>query len=589
VTALLAISDDEFGALASGAEDAHVIPALQAGQYSKRAHLLRAVLDYAAQSCPRPYRDSRAEHAFRVLAEVQDAMPAVVTETLLHPQVGGWAAHALRQMSGTPGDTTAITACLRHLGSIAASAALRAGIDFETSAPIRDGQVVLPMLGCVELADVGDESSASIRGRSGTTTVDCRWTSVTLPDDLTHDAPGWRAMRHLRVRADGGTLDVTLDDVDPYRDYYRLSPERNLSGDTIDLWRKHFDRAWALLVRYHGPFARGIGAGLTSIVPLPGADASGVSATSSDAIGAAAISLPEQETELAVALVHELQHSKLSALLDLVPLYRQDTAGQLFYAPWRDDPRPVGGLLQGCYAHLSIASFWRRQRHVPCDGQAVAHFEFARWSRQAWRTTARLLDSGALTPAGERFVGLMRTSLEGWLADPVPEAPARAAEMASLDHLVTWRLRNVRPDGTAVRELARAWCTDEPGFRSAPIRTTVVSGEFVPFDSTRTRLLRHRLRGLVVEPSSPDAMLVAGDEAAAANGYRACIEAEPADVTAWSGLALAHTDAAGTGLGALAHRPEVVYAVHTELRWTTGRAPAPDELATYLAAVIDGT
>ena len=29
------------------------------------------------------------------------------------------------------------------------------------------------------------------------------------------------------------------------------------------------------------------------------------------------------------------------------------------YVPWRDDPRPASGLLQGVYAHLGIARFRR--------------------------------------------------------------------------------------------------------------------------------------------------------------------------------------------------------------------------------------
>ena len=60
-----------------------------------------------------------------------------------------------------------------------------------------------------------------------------------------------------------------------------------------------------------------------------------------------------------MTLVHEFQHSKLSAMLDLVPLTDPDDHGR-YFAPWRVDPRPLAGLLQGVYAFVG------RRRHVAC-------------------------------------------------------------------------------------------------------------------------------------------------------------------------------------------------------------------------------
>ena len=41
-------------------------------------------------------------------------------------------------------------------------------------------------------------------------------------------------------------------------------------------------------------------------------------------------------TSRAVTLVHEFQHSKLSAVLDIVPLY-DNGSGRTFFAPWARD------------------------------------------------------------------------------------------------------------------------------------------------------------------------------------------------------------------------------------------------------------
>src|SRR5262249_56852586 len=105
---------------------------------------------------------------------------------------------------------------------------------------------------------------------------------------------------------------------------------------------------------------------------------------------------------LAVALVHEFQHSKVSALLVLVPLHRAGTA-TAHYAPWRPDPRPLGGLLQGAYAYLGLVDLWGVQRlREPGAAARLAHFEFARWLPAVRRVVLALSPSRRRPPAGER-------------------------------------------------------------------------------------------------------------------------------------------------------------------------------------------
>jgi hypothetical protein len=41
--------------------------------------------------------------------------------------------------------------------------------------------------------------------------------------------------------------------------------------------------------------------------------------------------------------------------------------GHRYYVPWRDDPRPISGLLQGAYAYLGVTGFWRTRRQPDGD------------------------------------------------------------------------------------------------------------------------------------------------------------------------------------------------------------------------------
>ena len=83
-------------------------------------------------------------------------------------------------------------------------------------------------------------------------------------------------------------------------------------------------------------------------------------------------------------MVHEFQHSKL-------------------WAPWRTDPRPLGGLLQGVYAFLGVADTWRALAARPALGD-LAMREFAEAREQVDVALGELTGAGALTPAGEVFV-----------------------------------------------------------------------------------------------------------------------------------------------------------------------------------------
>lgn len=72
-------------------------------------------------------------------------------------------------------------------------------------------------------------------------------------------------------------------------------------------------------------------------------------------------------------MAHELQQLKRSALLDVAALTEPDD--RRCYAPWRDDPRPVSGLLQGAYAFLGVSSFRRtRRRTWPVGGWPTGRF-----------------------------------------------------------------------------------------------------------------------------------------------------------------------------------------------------------------------
>jgi hypothetical protein len=169
------------------------------------------------------------------------------------------------------------------------------------------------------------------------------------------------AARHdLSVTHAGLTLRVRLEDTDPLRTHLGLTPSRQLTPDQVTTWRELLSAGWRLLTTRHRPAAEIMAAVLSVLVPVEADPGSGgLSATSANAFGAVAISTPGDPRAFAVGLLHECQHSLLNAtntLFDLV-----SPGGPRIYSPWRDDPRPLSGLLHGAYAYQSVTRFWRAE------------------------------------------------------------------------------------------------------------------------------------------------------------------------------------------------------------------------------------
>jgi HEXXH motif-containing protein len=576
-----AIRGAEFGDFAAGYGTPSGVAALRAAQISRRLLLLRTLLPAA--------RSERLDAAFELLAEVQAHDPQVIAQAVAAPQFGAWVAAAYRDVRAAGGGRHRV---LDAFSNIAVAAAVRAGMEFAVDVSVVDGGVVLPGLGRAATGEV----VATVVGKAG----EYRVGDVLIPADPAVDAPSWSGLRRLRSTVDGCDIAVSLDDLDPYRDEHGLDASDRLSAAEVRRWQRALDGAWLVLVRRHRRYAEAIAAGLVTIVPLT-ARGSGhsVNATSMHAFGAVSLSPPGDDLALASSLLHEFQHAKLGALLDLFPLYVDDGARR-HYAPWRDDPRPLGGLLQGVYAFLGVTDFWRTERRLLDGAKAhVANVEFARWRDRVWRTLRTLEESGRFTEDGRRFLAGMRATLASFAEDPVPEDAAALAAETAEDHWTGWRLRNLRPEPEQLHLVCGAWLRGAPEPPVA-VETAVVPGDVrarahnARLDLALLRLADPaRFVGACAQPSElvrvapaatpGDAAYVSGDLTAAVREYRTQIQADADDRRGWAGLALAARRLGGPDAVQWRTGPELPFAVHRAVRDAGGPAPDPVELARWLA------
>jgi HEXXH motif-containing protein len=402
------ISSAAFAGLATSGGGAEAVLVLREAQLSKHLMLLKYIV--AEWSGDPAERDL----AVSVLSDAQSRSPQTVAELLRDPMVGSWAAWTCRRIRGAVGEAP-LLADLGHLAAIAASAAVATGLDAELTTYARKGSVMVPTLGAAHLP-VPDLEPVRLRVGGGSLRAVGGGRTVVAPEPPCADAPGWHGLRRLGADVNGRQASVSLEDLDPYRGRHHIPAADRVA---IGPWQETFTQAWDLLTRYAPARADELTVGLRSIVPLADAGSGPArSATVRDVFGSFGLTAPESPADFAVTLVHEFQHSKLSALLDLLPLY--DTAHtERYYAPWRLDPRPIGGLLQGVYAFVAVADTWRLLRRA--DGlEETATREFANIREQVDHALGSLFSSEALTPDGLRFAAGLRDTMDRLMSEPLP-------------------------------------------------------------------------------------------------------------------------------------------------------------------------
>jgi HEXXH motif-containing protein len=538
------LSDAEFVSLATGTESPGLVQRLQNVQQSKHIMLLHHIAEHAAST---DHQAIAFRAGYRLLTSLQAANPEAGAWLLNLPHLAAWEHHCLMRLQDGE------AAEFGHFACLVATAAIRIGMPFELDVPVLNGRVLLPGFGSIHVTGLaawirlrcdGDRVSAGNlfeenRGRL-------------IPDDGSErPTPHWTGTPLVRAQASDIVWQVLLETADPFLDRYPAPVSIGLSPEELQRWRRCIHTAWEILVRHHRGVAEPLASGISTIVPIaPESDTDLVSATSQAVFGAIATSWPPDAVTMAETLVHEFQHVKLGGLMDMVPLVEEDD--RKVYAPWREDPRPARGLLQGVYAHLGIARFWNTQQHASTGQNDVlrAQVLFARWRRAVSEAVRTLLTVDCLTPAGKRFAGMLQDQGYHLESEQIPAKAQQMADEVALDHRLTWQLRHKALESAEVERLVRAFRQGEPLPPQMTPRGEDAEDVRRLGSPVRSRFLHarylsparyHSLRACGMPPlTAADAFLLDGKPKEAAEAYRTMImnSADP-QPDAWIGLSLA--------------------------------------------------
>ncbi|MFG2683436.1 aKG-HExxH-type peptide beta-hydroxylase [Streptomyces sp. NPDC048392] len=595
--------------IALGDVDEADVALLGSAQRSRLVLALKALLELSGHPdgrWPRGAPPTSAASAWALLSHVQRCAPDEVEAVLHDPAVGACAFQLLRQwahdLAGAHDDAPP-WAGASLLTSLAAAAAVRAGMRCSLRLPARGGRLWLPSLGLTGVVARGDWALVGVESGPSGTVVYGDGGSVRLPPDLSAAAEGWSPLPVVGLNWPDGRRRAVLDHLSPHRDFRAVRGPLDLGPADIQDWRQVLHGSYEVLRRTDPAAYRAVAGTLRSVVPLESAGALRVvSASVPDAYGAITLSFSTDVPSMAAALVHEARHQLLTALDDLTPLLVPVREGPepVYFAPWRTDPRPLRGLLYGAHAFAGMVSFWHRLR--PSEGQrADFEFAFCRW--QLRTALAALRKATHLTEAGGRVVTALAEAAAAWWPAPVPGPPARLAELCSREARASWRATNLAVDASALQALAARWAEGRPpsstlpAARMATHRPASAGGGALAW-LARLRLsdaeaFRHVRAGLgsgaidALEMNgacAADAALVAGKHEEALRGYREALSG------ARSGVLPAARACVGVGLARgcedspLVERPEVVLALHDALGQRVTEPPGPEELAEWLAS-----
>lgn len=413
-----------------------VVARIFAAQIEKRMLILARVRRALGNDAPELTLGTGFDAAYELLLRLP---PRVVHDVFADSSFGAFCGASLRllKMGAHRRFPEAEPSLLyARLGNYAVAAAMLSDVDARARCVVNvRGMLVLPGTGRVVHCPM------DLAGKR----VDC-FLSNGVIEIVADDTRARIAVTEQRPRRVSSSFEVEalprvgtlrIDDTDDllWRDTDDQRPAM-LDRDAQITWRDGMTRALDLLARIDPEQAREVLAGVRVVVPLDGGSKnSSLSSTSRDGTGAIRVSHNPSDAVQAEVLCHEYHHSKLYALLDLVPLLTERGQRAVAYSPWKGAMRPFHGLIHGAYAFLAVARFWSAAGRT---GRATE--ESVRRAGEVRTVLSSVLaESEMLTEEGAVFVGELSAALAE-LGTSGSAAPQRRLVVERSPWLERWRV-----------------------------------------------------------------------------------------------------------------------------------------------------
>ena len=152
-------------------------------------------------------------------------------------------------------------------------------------------------------------------------------------------------------------------------------------------------------------------------------------------VGLVFLSEASNDLQLAEAIVHEFHHNELFAYSHVVPLI-DGASDRLFYSPWREDARPLYGLVHAIFVFAGVCDFYRCVERTPAFDRHHKHLRQRRSERvcQLDIGLAQIKET-ALTDSGRALIASITARVEEHRLDL---AESREVPASVEKHLRKW-------------------------------------------------------------------------------------------------------------------------------------------------------
>lgn len=224
---------------------------------------------------------------------------------------------------------------------------------------------------------------------------------------------------------------------------YNLEFETLMTTSTIK-WLSTLEEAWYWIEECSTLLASEILMGIKSLVPVYShAHDVHISETFRAIPGVVILSWMSNTSVIVEALVHEYHHHKLNALLNLDPIIAEGTFEEIYYSPWRNDPRPLDGILQGIYVFQAVLDFWDKflQADIPVLQENRLKKRVYKLKKQLETALKTLKNNASFSSIGEALIESVEENINQ-IETEILVADQQLIDMQLKEHQQIWEEKN---------------------------------------------------------------------------------------------------------------------------------------------------
>lgn len=224
---------------------------------------------------------------------------------------------------------------------------------------------------------------------------------------------------------------------------YNLEFETLMTTSTIK-WLSTLEEAWYWIEECSTLLASEILMGIKSLVPVYShAHDVHISQTFRAIPGVVILSWMSNTSVIVEALVHEYHHHKLNALLNLDPIIAEGTFEEIYYSPWRNDPRPLDGILQGIYVFQAVLDFWDKflQADIPVLQENRLKKRVYKLKKQLETALKTLKNHASFSSIGEALIESVEENINQ-IETEILVADQQLIDMQLKEHQQIWEEKN---------------------------------------------------------------------------------------------------------------------------------------------------